>query len=49
MAREGATGHQSLGMLRQSGQKVDHRVAQMGLTGASDEVPRVLMGRMLGR
>ena len=47
MAREGELGHQSLGMLQQSGLKEDRKGERMGQTGASGEIPRVLMMGML--
>ena len=45
VAREGEMGHQSLGMLQQSGPKEGHRGAQMDPTGASGEI---LLGPMVG-
>ena len=47
VAREGELGHQSLGMLRQSGSKGGRKGARMGQTGASGETPHVLMVEML--
>ncbi len=47
MAQEGELGHQSLGMPQQSGLKEGHKGERMGQTGASGEIPRVLMMGML--